>query len=210
MASQRTLYDVLGVTPGASTEQIRAAFRKLARERHPDRFQGSARAAAERAFQEITEAYNVLSDPGQRSRYDRQLESSHKETLTDPKEIAKALLGRALSSMKAGQHALADEAFIQAIAHDPQSARAHHLYGMFLAQQPTRLDEALRHLDQAAKIDPNNPKILLDASRLFARANMNQRALRLAQAAARLVPDDDSAQSWLRQLQAGNGREGRS
>lgn len=210
MASQRTLYEVLGVTAQASTEEIRTAFRRLARERHPDRFQGPARAAAERAFQEITEAYNVLSDPGQRSRYDKQLESSKKDTLTDPKEIAKALLGRALSSMKAGQHGLADEAFIQAIAHDPQSAKAHHLYGMFLAQQPARLDEALRHLDQAVKIDPNNPKILLDASRLFARANMLQRALRLAQTAARFLPDDESAQSWLRQLQASSGREGRS
>lgn len=210
MASQRTLYEVLGVTAQATTEQIRAAFRRLARERHPDRFQGSARLAAEKAFQEITEAYNVLADPSQRSRYDKQLEASTKETLTDPKEIAKALLGRALNSMKAGQPGVADEAFIQALAHDPQSAKAHHLYGMFLAQQPTRLDDALRHIDQAAKLDPNNPKVLLDASRLFAKANMLQRALRLAQTAARFLPDDESAQSWLRQLQGMGGREGRS
>lgn len=210
MASQRTLYEILGVSPQASTDQIRAAFRKLARERHPDRFQGSARAAAERTFQEITEAYNVLSDLSQRSRYDKQIESSAKEGLTDPREIAKALLGKALSFMKLGQHGLADEAFKQALAHDGQSAKGHHLYGMFLAQQPTRIDEALRHLEQATKIDPNNPKVLLDTSRLFAKANMTQRALRYAQIAAGFLPDDESAQSWLHQLQGMTGREGRS
>jgi curved DNA-binding protein CbpA len=210
MATQRSLYDLLGLTPQASVDQIKAAFRKLARERHPDRFQGSARQAAERAFQEITEAYNVLSDPGQRSRYDRQLESNSRDTLTDPREIAKALLGRALTLMKAGQHGEADQAFNQAIAHDPQSAKAHYLYGMFLGQQPARLDEALRHLDQASKLDPNNPKVLMDASRLFAKASMFQRAIRFAQTAARLTPDDESMAAWLRQLQATAGREGRS
>lgn len=210
MATQRSLYDVLGLSPQTTTDQIKAAFRKLARERHPDRFQGSARQAAERAFQEITEAYNVLSDPSQRSRYDRQLESDSRNTLTDPREIAKALLGRALTLMKSGQHGEADQAFNQAIAHDPQSTKAHHLYGMFLGQQPSRLDEALRHLDQASRLDPNNPKVLMDASRLFAKANMFQRAIRFAQAAARLTPDDESAAAWLLQVQTMAGREGRS
>lgn len=210
MATQRSLYEILGVTPQATTDQIKAAFRKLARERHPDRFQGSARQAAERVFQEITEAYNVLSDSSQRSRYDRQLESSSKDTLTDPREIAKALLGRALTLMKAGQHMDADQAFKQAIAHDPQSSKAHHLYGMFLAQQPSRLDEALRHMDQASKLDANNPKVLVDASRLFAKASMLQRAIRFAQTAARLTPDDESVVGWLQQLQAMAGRDGRS
>jgi DnaJ-class molecular chaperone len=210
MATQRSLYDVLGLTPQATADQIKAAFRMLARERHPDRFQGSARQAAERAFQEITEAYNVLSDPSQRSRYDRQLESNSRDTLTDPREIAKALLGRALTLIKAGQHGEADQAFNQAIAHDPQSSKAQHLYGMFLGQQPSRQDEALRHLDQASKLDPNNPKILMDASRLFAKANMFQRAIRFAQTAARLTPDDESVGAWLQQLQGMKGREGRS
>ena len=59
--------EVLEVEPLASEDHIRAAFRRLARERHPDRFRGPERIAAEKEFQAITEAYNVLSDGAQRA-----------------------------------------------------------------------------------------------------------------------------------------------
>ena len=206
MPSQRTLYEVLGVTQEASTDQIKAAFRRLARERHPDRFQGMARASAESAFQEITEAYNVLTDAAARRRYDQQLTSSAKEQLTDPKEISRALLARAINLAKAGQPAAAEEAFSQAVAHDQTSAKAHHLFAMFLAQQPDRLDDALRRMDQAVKLDPNNAKLLLDASRLFARGQMFARASRLAQTAAQLSPGDPAVETWQAQLRGFQGR----
>lgn len=206
MPSQRTLYEVLGLTQQASTDQVKAAFRRLARERHPDRFQGQARAAAELAFQEITEAYNVLADAAQRRRYDQQLASDTKEQLTDPREIARALLGKAINLAKAGQAGEAEECFLQAVAHDQQSAKAHYLLGMFLAQQPNRLDEALRHLDQAVKLDSTNVKLLLDASRLFARGQMLARAARLAQNAAQLSPGDPAVETWLAQLRGFQSR----
>jgi molecular chaperone DnaJ len=206
VASRRTLYDVLGVSDSASTDQIKTAFRKLARERHPDRFQGPVRAAAELAFQEITEAYNVLTDLEQRRRYDQQLSSDSKEQLTDPKEISRALLGKALNLSKAGQLSQAEECFMQAVAHDQVSAKAHQLYGMFLAQQNNRLDEALRHIDMAVKLDPKNVKLLLDASRLFARAQMYARATRLVQTAAQLSPGDAAVETWLAQLRGFQGR----
>ena len=70
MADQRSYYDVLGVDRAASTEEIRDAFRRLARDRHPDRLTGVERESAEREFQAITEAYNLLSNPESRARYD--------------------------------------------------------------------------------------------------------------------------------------------
>ena len=206
MPSQRTLYEVLGVPQQASTDQIKAAFRRLARERHPDRFQGMARAAAEVAFQEITEAYNVLTDAAQRRRYDQQLSGETKEQLTDPREISRALLAKAINLAKAGQQGPAEECFEQAVNHDQQSAKAHHLFGMFLAQQPQRLDDALRHLDQAAKLDSTNVKLLLDASRMFARGQMFARAARLAQTAAQLSPGDPAVETWVAQLRGLQGR----
>jgi curved DNA-binding protein len=61
-------YKVLGVPKGSSEKDIKAAFRKLARKHHPDVNAGDAKAEAK--FKEINEAYEVLSDPDKRKRYD--------------------------------------------------------------------------------------------------------------------------------------------
>jgi molecular chaperone DnaJ len=69
MAQQhRDYYDTLGVARDADAETIKRAFKKLAREYHPDR--NKSPDAAER-FKKIAEAYSVLSDPQKRSQYDR-------------------------------------------------------------------------------------------------------------------------------------------
>jgi molecular chaperone DnaJ len=62
------LYKVLGVSKTASDEEIKKAYRKLAREHHPDRNPGDK--AAEEKFKEISAAHDVLSDPEKRKQYD--------------------------------------------------------------------------------------------------------------------------------------------
>jgi curved DNA-binding protein len=66
-------YKILGVERNASKEEIKRAYRKLALKTHPDRNPGSAK--AEERFKEINEAYQVLSDPEKRARYDQLGES---------------------------------------------------------------------------------------------------------------------------------------
>lgn len=61
-------YDVLGVTRDASAEEIKAAYRRLARELHPDT---NPDTAAHERFKEVSHAYDVLSDNDKRERYDR-------------------------------------------------------------------------------------------------------------------------------------------
>jgi curved DNA-binding protein len=65
----RDYYQTLGVSKTASQEDIRSAYRKLAMKYHPDRNPGDKK--AEDQFKEINEAYQVLSDPQKRSRYDQ-------------------------------------------------------------------------------------------------------------------------------------------
>lgn len=65
--SGRTLYEVLGILPGASAAEIKSAYRRAARHTHPDNGGDSER------FHRVSDAYRILSDPAQRADYDRQL-----------------------------------------------------------------------------------------------------------------------------------------
>jgi molecular chaperone DnaJ len=67
--AKRDYYDILGVKRGASDKELKAAYRKLARKHHPDVNPGDT--SAEAKFKEISEAYQVLSDPKKRTMYDR-------------------------------------------------------------------------------------------------------------------------------------------
>ena len=67
----RDYYETLGVAKTASADEIKSAFRKLARKHHPDLAKTKEKAAAEEKFKQINEAYEVLSDPGKRSKYDQ-------------------------------------------------------------------------------------------------------------------------------------------
>lgn len=69
MAEKQDYYAILGVEKGASEQELKKAYRTLAKKYHPDMHPGDAE--AEQKFKEVNEAYAVLSDPEKREKYDR-------------------------------------------------------------------------------------------------------------------------------------------
>lgn len=109
MPPARDFYEILGLPRGAGQEEIQRAYRRLARENHPD---VNKDPAAEDRFKDIAEAYSVLSDPATRRRYDafgpefRQVPED-----VDPETWARARAARAGRGTRAGAGGFGPEGF---------------------------------------------------------------------------------------------------
>src|SRR3954466_6719087 len=89
--TKRDYYEVLSVTKTADGEEIKRAYRRLAMKYHPDRNDGDGKHEAEIKFKEAAEAYEVLSDPAKRQRYDQHghagVQGQHDFSGMDPSDI---------------------------------------------------------------------------------------------------------------------------
>lgn len=160
--ARRTHYEVLGVPPAASSEEIRRAWRSLARDHHPDKHYSNApapvRAAAERVFDRITAAQDVLLDADERGRYDASVADAPEEG--DAERAARIL--QADEAFRAGRAALGADrprealgSLARAVALYPEEAAFHAYLGLatHLAAPGDRAAaaDALAHLARAAE-----------------------------------------------------------
>jgi len=199
-----TLYEMLGIERDATDKEVRSAFRKLALKHHPDQFSGQERIAAEKKFQGMTEAFNVLSHLDSRSEYDKEISQGTDVKAMDPKEIARRLAAKGSQMMREGNMAEAIEHFKGAIDHDDDNARAHYFYGQILGRIPGKEGEALRHIEKAAELDPGNPTMAGEAAAMSLAAGMKARATRLAEKALKLDPTNAKATAVLSQIESGS------
>jgi curved DNA-binding protein CbpA len=199
MRRKLTHYDTLGIERDATDQQVRAAFRKLAQRYHPDRYSGEEQATAEERFQSITEAFNVLSHPSSRDKYDIEISKGTDVQKMDPKEISRRLAAKGSQCMREGSVAEALEHLKSAIDHDDDNSRAHYFYALTLARVPSKARDALRHMERAATLEPANATMKAEAAGLALAAGMKSRAARLAEEALGLDPTSAKASEVLSQ-----------
>ena len=201
MRRKLTHYDTLGIERDASDAEVRAAFRRLALQHHPDRFSGNKRAAAEERFQSITEAFNILSHPKSREKYDIEISKGSSSNSMDLREISRRLAAKGSQCMREGNIAEALEHLKAAIGHDSENARAHYFYALALGKVPGKAADGLRHMERAASLEPGNSTMKAEAAALALAAGMKSRAARLADEALALDPTSARASEILSQAQ---------
>ena len=205
MATAFTLYDILGVELDATEAQIRAAFRKLTFQHHPDRHTGGDREKAEQRFQEITEAFNVLSRPESREKYDEELAQGAPGgggAAMDPKEIARKLAAKGAQTLRDGDISDALAELKSALDHDDDCSRAHYFMGVGLSRLTGREKEALRHLERAVSIEPGNAVMLAETATVAYSVGMKARAQRLAEEALSFDPTNKKAANLVHEMES--------
>lgn len=170
-------YAILGLARSVSPEKIRERFRQLARERHPDRFQGEVRQQAELDFQEITEAFNVLSDPDRRRQHDLELARPEATSLaSDVARLARFHMEAGVQFYRDGNYVQAADAFERATQVDPKNHQAWHHLAQSLSHQKRHLMRAVEAIAHACEQQAINPSYLKLAGRLHAEAGLVDKA----------------------------------
>lgn len=199
-------YEVLGVERGASESEIRDTFRKLARERHPDRYRGTEKAEAEQKFQTLTEAMNVLTDPARRKLHDAELSSGlTRGGHSDPAQLAKVYMSKGIKAYRESDFDTARENFDMAVKHNPQDAKAFHYLALASAKNPSMMRQAVQAIESAVQREPYNPVFLKDAGLLCKRAGLSAKAERYLEEALKWDKDNIEIQGALAELRQGRG-----
>src|SRR3989304_3255040 len=203
-------YELLGVPPSASAAEIRKAYARLARDKHPDRFSDPAeKKAAQTFFQEITTAFNTRVSERSRREYDEQRQ---RPQLTTPAEIARDAFDRAPGALESG---LEEGGTLLRTAgpHEPANAEYHAARGRARARVPSAAREAVQALERATQLAPGNVGAWVDLALVLHRQGLRLRAHKALEAAQRLAPRDArvaraAGELGLRSEERRGGKEG--
>ena len=193
-------YEVLGVERSATEQEIRDRFRQLARENHPDRYRGPDKAEAERKFQTLTEAVNVLTNQARRRQHDSELASGGSAGTVDFVQIARAYLSLGVKAYKEGNWMAAFENFDLATKHNPQDSKAFHYLAMAASRIPSRTRQAVQAIESALQREPMNPLYLKDAGLLCKRAGLTAKAERYLEESLKWDASNAEVQTALAEL----------
>jgi len=201
-------YALLGVSREATEAEIRERFRSLAREAHPDRAPAWRRGEAEARFQELAQAVNVLTHAESRKVYD--FERSIRTASGAPADsVAQDYLSQGIAAYKDKRYAEAAGNFGLAARRDPKDVRTHHYLGLAAARSGD-VRTAVRALEAALAIEPQNARLLVDAGAIFRQAGLLYKAEKAYQEAVKWDPSALEVRRALEEIRAQRAERERS
>ena len=196
-----TYYTILGVPKNATSKQVRERFLQLARDRHPDRYAEEEKDSAENAFQQITQAYNILHDPNRRRQYDEDQDLQSRSPTHDvTTHAARVYLRRGIEAFKKKRYQEAATNLEQATQEDGKDPQAWHFLAQVYAQRTSLLSRALAAAAKACELDPANPDYLKEAGKLAAAGGMTSRAAKYYRDALTYGGEDAEVRAALKAL----------
>ena len=168
---------MLGVLPDANEQHIRRRFKELAKRMHPDRFHGEEKAQAELEFQEVTQAFNVLTDANRRRDHDFELaQATTGRQEQDADRVLKAYMQRGHKAFRERKWAEAAESFRRAAGERPDHAKAWYHLAVTCAETPRWKTQAVEAITRACALAPMNVDYLTLGGRILGQAGFASRA----------------------------------
>jgi len=195
-------FDVLELSPDASPEDIKAAYHRLAKQWHPDRYTGEAKVEAEERFRELAEAFSTLKDPGKRLALVQQMPKTaaaaaaspsprapEKESEPSQERTHEDWAAMAKEAFEAGRADQAQALIQYAIRLDKSKPQYHAMLAAYLEQGGGDLRTAVKALETAVRLAPRDVESHLRLAAHFQTLGMTARAQRHLQMAREIAPN---------------------
>lgn len=203
-ARGKTYYEILDVAPDADESAIRTRYVEMARKYHPDRFTGSERypmvkEQVEMFFATINEAYQILSNPEERSEYDGS-KSRVQDLQQRPDEKITVLMKDVRKAVSDKNYSLALQKLNEIVYLGRKTAEVYRLMGQCQLQDPNRLKDAEVSLRKSLELDKENADTHFLLAQIYLKAGMKSRAQRHLAETVRLQPGHYEADILLKGL----------
>src|SRR5438270_216598 len=215
LSAATDFYEVLGVAPDATDDEIKQEYRSLALRFHPDRFHQSApelRTKIESAFANILQVYETLSDAKQRAHYDkrslkpgtkaklRETNGTRPDKTSSQRDRAEASFQRGINALTRQQYDEAIRCLAEAALLEPHEARYRANYGHALMSRPNMRRNAEFELQAAVRLESNNASYRMMLAELYKELGLIRRAEGEAERALTLDPKNQAARTLLSRL----------
>lgn len=211
-----TYYDLLGVDTKADVHDLKTAYFSLAKSFHPDRFHAQGGATLSRvqdAFTQLAQAHETLKNEESRAVYDyrmrKELTDREKRAADGTSDSHSLRLEQSAENFERGYNLLIDghtadavPFLARAVHYAPNNARYHAYYGKALSSDENQRHKAESEMQQALKIDPNNPTFRILLAEFFIQFNLKKRAEGELTRLLKVFPSNQEAREMLDRLRA--------